>query len=123
MTLDAYRAEKAIAESYLDEMLEAERNRDFQAWRKRWQEHDLKGLDEKAFLSDLDAMDEELGSYKERVYFGVLNNQKRLSQDTHALMSLTLVWRMIYEKNEALTILGIRRRDEVWYPFKNVCHL
>lgn len=113
MTLDAYHAEKAIAESYLDEMLEAERTRDSQARRERWQEHDLKGLDEKALLSDLDTMDEELGSYEERVYFGVLNNQKRLAQDTNAAMNLTFVWRMIYEKNEALTILGIRRRDEV----------
>ncbi len=28
--------EKAIAEAFLDEMLEAERAKDFDAWAKRW---------------------------------------------------------------------------------------
>jgi len=121
--MEEYRAERAIAERYLDEMLEAERLRDFKAWSKRWDTNDLGDLDDKVFQSDLDAMNQKLGAYKSRAYFGVLKGHRDVSQEKKTSMSLQFVWRMIYEKSEALSIVGIRQREGIWHPYKNVCHL
>jgi len=101
--LEDYITEKAIAERYLDEMLEAERIRDFKAWSKRWDTNDLGGLNDEIFQSDLDAMNQKLGAYKSRAYFGVLKGDKDVSQEKNTSMSLQFVWRVIYEKNEALS--------------------
>ena len=121
--MEKYVAEKAIAEGYLDEMLEAERKRDFGAWSKRWEASDLEGLDEDVFQRDLDDMDRVLGAYRSRFYFGVLKGTKDVSQENDTSVSLKFVWRMIYEKNEALSVVGIRKRDGRWIPCKNACQL
>ena len=121
--MEDYLAEKALAEGYLDEMLEAERKRDFGAWSKRWEASDLEGLDEDVFQRDLDDMDRVLGAYRSRFYFGVLKGTKDVSQENDTSVSLKFVWRMIYEKNEALSVVGIRKRDGRWIPCKNACQL
>lgn len=108
--------ELAIAEKYLSEMLEADRISDYDAFIKRFDKSDLAGFVKDIFLADTIKMHEELGAYKNRLYLGSLNGFK----DTNHPNSLRFVWRAIYEKNEALIVLGIHQKSGVWYVNDNV---
>ncbi len=86
--MEEYVAQKAIAEGYLDEMLEAERARDFGAWSKQWDASDLEGLDEEVFQRDLDDMDRVFAAYRSRAYLGVLKGTKDVAQENDMSVSL-----------------------------------
>ncbi|MEM7619778.1 MAG: hypothetical protein AAF228_04840 [Pseudomonadota bacterium] len=114
---------RTIAESYLDEMLEAERTRDFKAWTNRFNDDDLEGFSEEIFLSDLDRMEKNLGVYKSREFFGIVKGPKNISAKDSLSPSFRFVWKAIFEKNEALIIVGIRQIDGIWCPCSNVCSI
>ncbi|UTD54415.1 hypothetical protein [Halomonas sp. MS1] len=106
--------ELKIAEKYLAEMLKADQNRDYASFIKRYETVDS-GFSEDVFIKDVEAMKDELGTYKERVYLGSLNCSGKGSPQR----SLRFVWRGIYEKNEALIVLGIHQNAGVWYVNEN----
>ncbi|NRB39962.1 MAG: hypothetical protein HRU20_16085 [Pseudomonadales bacterium] len=108
--------ELTVAERYLTEMLEADRIGDYEGFIKRFDKIDLGGFDKDIFLKDTELMREELGVYKKRFYLGSLNGFK---DDDHP-RCLRFVWRAIYEKNEALIIVGIHEKGGVWYVNDNV---
>jgi hypothetical protein len=108
--------ELAIAEEYLTEMLEADRVSDYEGFVKRFDKVDLEGFDKDVFLNDTQQMREDLGTYKKRLYLGFLNGFK---DDNHP-KSLRFVWRAMYEKNEALIVVGIHEKCGVWYVNDNV---
>lgn len=108
--------ELGIAEEYLTEMLEADRVGDYAAFTRRFDSDELDGFDESIFLKDIELMREELGAYKDRCFLGSLNGFKRANRPA----SLRFVWRAIYEKNEALIILGIHQKNGVWCVNENV---
>jgi hypothetical protein len=103
--------EIAVAEKYLTEMLEADRTDDYEAFIRRFDKIDLEGFDKDIFLNDTEQMQEDLGAYKSRFYLGSL---KGFKEDKYP-RCLRFVWRAIYEKNEALIVVGIHEKDGVWY--------
>lgn len=107
--------ELKIAEKYLAEMLEADRDEDYLAFIKRFETVDPDEFNESIFLNDVDLMREELGSYKERVYLGSLKGISESGKQR----SLRFVWRGIYDINEALIVLGIHQKDGTWYVNEN----
>ena len=119
--MNMWDSEKAVAEAFLDQMLEAEHVRDFTAWAKHWDLEDLKGLNEEVFQNDLKKMSDVLGAYRGREYLGAYEG-RRDEAPTDAVR-LKFVWRMIYEKNEALSVIGIRNADGQWRVYQNMCHL
>lgn len=110
-----HQEEFKIADKYLAEMLEADRDGNYLAFIKRFETVDPDEFNESIFLNDVDLMREELGLYKERVYLGSL---KGISENSKQ-RSLRFVWRGIYDKNEALIVLGIHQKDGTWYVNEN----
>ena len=106
--------ELKIAEKYLSEMLNADQSGDYASFIKRYETVDS-GFSEDVFIKDVEAMKDELGAYKERVYLGSLNCSGKGSPQR----SLRFVWRGIYEKSEALIVLGIHQNAGVWYVNEN----
>ena len=121
--MDDFAEHRAIAERYLDEMLEAERARDFAAWSRRWDADDLEGLDAEGFAEDLDEMQAVLGDYRSREYLGALNRREGASPADDGPVHLRFVWRVVYAKDEAFSIVGIRRDGDGWRPCENMCSL
>ena len=109
--MDEVEIEIAVAEKFLDEMLEADRIGDYVEFIKRFDKNDIEGFDEETFLKDINHMREDLGQYKRRSYLGHLNGFK----DNKHSGCLRFVWRAIYEKNEALIVVGIHEIEGVWY--------
>lgn len=106
-----YIEELEIAEKYLLETLEADRAGDFESFIKRFDKRDLEGFSEEDFNKDIELMQEELGAFKRRSYMGSL---KGFRDEEHP-ECLRFVWRAIYEKTEALIIIGIHKVDGAWY--------
>lgn len=107
--------ELKIAENYLSEMLEADQDGDYSTFIKRFESVDPVDFNEEVFLKDVVQMREDLGQYEERVFLGSL---KTLS-GTDAERSLRFVWRGIYQKNEALIVLGIHKKNGTWFVNEN----
>lgn len=112
---------RKLAEICLDEMLEAERTRDFGAWSRRWQERDLKGLDERAFLDDLDRMEKVLGAYRSRDYLGVIHVGESAMDDDGSSRKLRFIFKAAFEKTEAMFAVGLRKLGGNWYVYANTC--
>lgn len=115
--------EKAIAEGFLDEMFEAERLGDFQAWSKQWDKEDLCGLNEEIFHNDLKQMNKKLGDYKNREYLGVVESVINENNSDTTSRRLKFVWRVNYKKNEALQVVGLKQINGHWQPYRNSCDL
>ena len=103
--------ELAVAEQYLSQMLEADRTNNYEAFIKKFDKIDLEGFNEDTFLRDTEQMRGDLGAYKSRLYLGSLKGFKEAKRPK----SLRFVWRAIYEKNEALIVVGIHKKDGTWY--------
>lgn len=112
-----------LAEGFLDEMLEAERARDFDAWSHRWHANDLKGLNAQVFLNDLDQMEEELGAYRSRDYFGDVPGASGKKDAENTPKKWRFVWRLNFEKKATLSVVGILQVDGVWRPYMNSCSI
>ena len=118
--MNRFAKERAIAESFLDEMFEAERLRDFEAWSRQWDEGALGGLNNEVFQSDLEKMNDVLGKYKSREYLGVVESMVREnSRSNTASRRQKFVWRVNYEKNEALQVVGLKKTDGEWRAYRN----
>tara|TARA_B100000767_G_C19409072_1_gene387239 strand:- start:130 stop:531 length:402 start_codon:yes stop_codon:yes gene_type:complete len=103
--------ELEVAEKYLDEMLEADRTGDYQGFIKRFDNNEMEEFNEEDFQEDVELMLEDLGSYKSRTLLGHLNG----FIDPKYPKNSRFVWRAIYEKNEALIVVGIHQIEGVWY--------
>ncbi len=64
--------QRTLAEQYLDEMINAEAAWDYQAFVQRFEQADLDNFDEARFKEEVQSIQEELGAYKTREYFGCL---------------------------------------------------
>ena len=104
-----------LAEEILSEMLAADKAGDYQAFIQRMETGDIEDFDETVFQNDIKAMREELGDYKSRVFLGALKGV----EENGCSKCLRFVWRAVYEKNEALIVLGIHERDGQWYVNEN----
>ena len=63
---------QAVAEAFLDEMLDAEARLDFSAWTKRFEPQDIANFGETRFRKDMHGIREDLGDYRSREYLGSL---------------------------------------------------
>ena len=109
--MNAVSVELEIAEKYLDEMLEADRIGDYQGFIKRFDNNELDEFNEEDFHEDVSLMLEDLGAYKSRSLLGHLKGFIDLKYPKNS----RFVWRAIYEKNEALIVVGIHQINNVWY--------
>ena len=114
-------AARDVAERYLAEMLDAERERDFDAWCRRWHPSDLEGFTEARFAEDVDEMHRVLGEYRDREYLGSVRGRRDEPGDDAERPRF--VWKVVYERNEALFEVGVRRVDGRWYAYRNACSL
>ncbi|EKF73443.1 hypothetical protein A11A3_13860 [Alcanivorax hongdengensis A-11-3] len=104
------------AETFLTEMLEADRVGHYSSFIQHFDPAELEGFDEKAFLDDVALMRDELGAYQSRHFLGSLQG----FQHEDRPQSRRFVWRAVYEKNEALIILGMHRKDGEWVVNESV---
>jgi len=115
--------EQALADRYLQEMLEAERARDFTAWCARWDDEELEGFDEASFQQDLDEMSELLGPYRSRDYLGCLTPPAGTDPDEEELPRLRFVWKASYERGDAMFDVGIVHLNGAWRVYRNACSM
>jgi hypothetical protein len=108
---------RQTAEAYLDEMIDAQRRRDYEAWTRHYEKETLEDFDEADSLRAIDNDLANLGGYIRREYLGVVNGDQGEHQGC-----LRFVWRGIFEKNEAVIILGIHEKDGRFFVNENMYH-
>lgn len=118
--MEDFTAQQTIADTYLEEMLQAEREQDHKAWGRRWLNNKSE-VSLEIFQKDVEHMHEVLGHYQSREYLGALKGRSDESTDDHESTRLRFVWRVIFEKNEALYVVGIRQVDGTWYVYECPC--
>lgn len=106
----------SLAELYLDEMLAAEKADDYDAWMQRFEKDNHHGPSKEGFHIDIQNMQQELGAYKSRVYFGSI----KMSNENKYPNGLRFIWKGIFEKKEILIVVGTHKKDDVWYVNHNV---
>ncbi len=107
----------AMAEQYLDEMIEAESSEqgDYELFTKRFAPDILKDFGPSRFKKELMCIAEDLGSYKSREYLGSLKGHIDADNPDKHPGCIRYNWRGIFEKNETLITLGIHVQDDVYY--------
>lgn len=100
-----------IAEKYLDEMLEAEKTNDYEAWITRFEEVDLLDFNKDMFEKDISEMNEKMGAYKTRSFLETLRSAiSRGDSESHKF-----VWKGVYEKTDVIMIVGIHKKNDIWH--------
>jgi hypothetical protein len=109
--------EKAVAETFLKEMFEADDTGNYALFIKHYEAKDLENFSQKRFESDIKEMQARNGKHVSYEYFGVLEGQRRDCD-----ICLRFVWKGIYEKREALVTIGIHQKGEAWHVHESsVC--
>lgn len=104
-----------LAERYLDEMLEAERKKDYELWIKRF---DINGSDcpeEGAFHKDVKEMNRVFGSYQRREFLGFLSG---VGNDVSS-ESVRFIWKGIFSKAEVLIDVRLHKKNGSWFINRN----
>jgi len=107
----------AIAEKYLQEMLEADDTGNFELYTKRYEKKYLSNFTPEIFSSDIAGMHERNGMHTGYEYLGALRNS---SYDGHEIYRS--VWRGIYEKRDAVIEIGIYKKEGKWHVIKSAVH-
>ncbi len=110
----------AIAEQYLDEMLEAEANSDHSAYVKRFEEQDLEDFGESTFRKEMFAIREELGQYTSREYLGSMKGNVNADCPDRYPDRIRHVWRGRFEKNDVIIAICLHERDGTFYVSENM---
>ena len=102
-------ASVAMAERFLDEMIEAEsrENADYAPFTKRFDPDTLKDFGPSRFRKDMMCIREDLGAYVSREYFGSLKGAIDPDDPDRQPHCVRYVWRGVFEKNESLITMGI----------------
>lgn len=106
---------RRVAEEFLDEMLEAEKNLDYHAFVQRFEKKDIDNFGESRFTKDMYAIRTDLGNYKSREFLGALNGFEDADNVGRYPECIRYVWRGIFEKNETLMIIGLHKKEGVFY--------
>lgn len=110
--------EKAIAEGFLKEMLKADETGDYELFIKHYEEKDLVNFSRAGFEDDIKHMNARNGKNLSYEYFGSLQGYR---DDDHE-GCYRFVWKGIYEKREALIIIGIHRKNDTWFVNTSLVH-
>jgi len=108
-------AERAIAERYIDEMLDAEKNVDYDAFIVRFEPTDLENFPKEKFENDMKNIREELGDYISRDYLGQVKGFVHPAKNEGYPDCIRFVWRGVFERNEAIVTMGIHKRSGQWF--------
>jgi hypothetical protein len=103
--------EKAIAEKFLKEMLEADDTGNYELFIKHYEEKDLVDFSMERFQNDIKHMQARNGMNLGYEYFGALQGYRDDNHDN----CFRFVWKGIYEKRETLIVIGIHHKDDTWY--------
>jgi len=113
-----FEREKAIAEGFLKEMLEADETGNYELLTKHYEEKDLIDFSPKRFEDDIKHMQERNGKNLSYKYFGSLQGYREDDHDG----CFRFVWKGIYEKREALIVIGIHRKKNTWHVNTSLVH-
>lgn len=106
---------QAIAEQYLDEMLDAEESLDYQSFVARFEKEDVLNFGESRFKKDMYAIREDLGEYRSREFLGSLKGFENVDYPDRHPGCIRFVWKGVFEKNETLIVVGIHKKEGVSY--------
>jgi len=109
--------ELAVAEQYLQEMLEADDAGDFDLYKKRFEAKYLEGFTKDVFNNDIEHMNKINGKHVDYEFLGVLRNQKVDDLDVYRT-----VWKGIYEKRDAVIEMGIYKKNGVWHVIQSAVY-
>lgn len=103
----------AMAERFLDEMVEAESEGDgnYDLFTKRFDKDTLKDFGPSRFKKEMLCIREDLGAYQSREYLGSLKGAVDVDYPDRHPGCIRYVWRGVFEKNETLITMGIHERD------------
>lgn len=108
--------EFAIAETYLKQMLEADDSGNYDLYIKHFESKDLIGFTKERFDRDVKQMHERNGLNVGYEYFGSLKAPREDSTSANGhYEGFRFIWKGIYEKREALIVIGIHKKDAIWY--------
>jgi hypothetical protein len=93
-----------VAEKILEELMVAEKNKDYKKYMSNFDSNSDDSFTEQKFLNELDEMDKEMGVYKERQYLCSLNDFKP--------GCTRFVWKVSFEKGETIVVVGLIKRDD-----------
>ena len=100
---------RAVAEQVLDEMLEAKKTSNYDAWNQRWEVDLTANYTKEKFLNNIKGTLDELGHYISREYIGCISYEGESGKTySHA-------WKSQYEKNVAITTVGIYEKESIVY--------
>ncbi|RBP79157.1 hypothetical protein EBI01_17625 [Marinomonas rhizomae] len=105
------KAERAIAEKFLKEMLKADDTGNYELFIKHYEREDLIDFSPERFEQDIKQMHARNGKHMGYEYFGTLKGYHNGNYDN----CYRFVWKGIYEKREALITIGIHYKDGTWY--------
>jgi len=110
------KTELGIAESFLQKMLEADDSGNYDLYIKHFEPRDLIGFTKERFKNDIKQMHERNGMNVGYEYFGSLKapREDSTNADGHH-EGFRFIWKGIYEKREALIVIGIHKKDGTWY--------
>lgn len=98
---------KELADTYLDDMLEAEAENDYARWSQYFEPQNLAHFSEKEFLESMSDDRKFLGNYVRRHDLGVVCDLQ--SEYTQCLR---FVYHGIFDKAETIMVLGVYEKED-----------
>ena len=112
--MDELQDMKQAAERFLDDMLKAEKDRDYEAWTQHY-DGGPEGFSQEDFLESMDLDRMDLGDYVSREYLGDLDGYGDEYPN-----SRRFVWKGVFSKNQTLMVLGVHQVDGKYYVNENL---
>lgn len=107
----------AIADKYLNEMLQADDTGNFELYTKRYEEKYLVNFSKDRFLDDIKEMQKRNGKNTGYEFLGTLRNSKFDNLDIYRF-----VWKGVYENRDAVIEMGVYEKNGNWHVIRSVVH-
>jgi len=112
---------QGIAEQYMDRIVEAFMEQNYEKAMQFYEEKFLVHSTEKGFRRDVLNSYEDLGAYVRREFLGSLRGESYPDEADTYPDHVRYVWRGIFEKNEGLLILGLYLKNDTYYTSDISC--
>ncbi len=106
-----------IAETFLQEMFQADDSADFALYTKRYEAKYLEGFSAEQFHGDIRGMQERNGPNQGYEFFGTLRSAEL---DGHEVYRS--VWKGIYEKRDAVVEMAVYQKAGEWHVIRSSVH-
>jgi len=107
----------AIAEKYLQEMLEADDTKNFELYTKRYEKKHLVNFSQERFLEDIKYMHDRNGMNTGYEFLSALRNASIDGLDV-----CRFVYKGIYEKRDAVIDFGVYKKNGNWYVIESAVY-